>query len=115
MLKYKTPDGDKVEVAYDQPYTKELGIADGTSVTFDLITKPDATVVAVAVNPTEKANIVSIDISAGSGVIEELESSIKYPFKQNYLAESRFSVGQTVKYTLVNANGIITAVCLTVV
>ena len=115
MLKYKNDAGDKIEVAYDQPYSKELGIADGTTVTFDLINKADGTPMAVAVNPIEKGNIISIDIKAGTGVIEETESSIKYPFQQNYLLESKLGIGQTVKYTLVSADGIITAVCLTAV
>jgi hypothetical protein len=113
MLSYKDDSGTKIEVPYNQVFSTDLGIAVNTRVSFDLITvggKP----MAVAVNPVENGDIVEIDTIKGKGVIIEKESGIKYPFSQNFLAESGFIVGQAVKYTLVNINGIITATCLTV-
>ena len=102
---------ESFEYPYDQPYSYELGISENTVVTFDLVNVGDKQV-AVAVNPVEKGTIVEIDYEKGTGTILETESGIKYPFSQNYLKESKFEKEQVVKYTLVMAKDIITAVCL---
>lgn len=111
MLKYRNDAGEKVEVAYDQPFSKELGIAENTSVTFELVSKGD-TPIAVSVNPIDRGRIIEISYEKGGGTIEETESGIQYPFRQNYLRESKFEVGQTVKYSLATANGSMIATSL---
>ncbi len=114
MLKYKNDAGEKVECPYDQPFSKELGIAENTVVTFELVTG-DKGQVAVAVNPVENGQIQDINFDAGTGHVIETESGIVYPFKQNYLKESKFDKGMNVRYTLVNVNGSMMALCLTLV
>lgn len=111
MLKYKTDSGERIEVAYDQPFSKELGIGDNTSVTFELVSK-GGTPIAVSVNPIDKGTIIDISYEKGGGTIEETESGIQYPFRQNYLRESKFELGQTVKYSLAPANGSMIATSL---
>ncbi|MBI3518461.1 MAG: hypothetical protein HY062_03775 [Bacteroidetes bacterium] len=112
MIRYKDDAGNKYEVNYDQPMSQQLGIVEGASITFDLV-KAETGPVAVSVNPIEKGEIVEINPAGSTGVILEKESGIKYTFYQNYLTESRFAVGQTVKYTIVNYKGTNVAVCLT--
>ncbi len=114
MLKYKNDAGEKIEVPYNQPLSEALGIVENATVTFTLL-ENTVSPMAVAVNPIEKGTIVDIDFEKGVGTIEETESGIKYPFKQNYLRESKFDKGQVVTYTLVSSNGTMIAVCLTAV
>jgi carbohydrate-binding DOMON domain-containing protein len=112
MLKYTDASGAKVECAYDQPFSLELGIGDNTRVSFDVVAA-DAGNMAVSVAPINKGSITDISVDNGSGTITETESGIKYPFRQNYLAQSRFALNQVVTYNLVYSNGTLYAVCLT--
>jgi hypothetical protein len=112
MLRYKNDAGEKIDVAYDQPNSKELGIAEGTVVTFELLMNTRQPM-AVAINPIEKGNIQDIDYDKGSGTILETESGLVYPFRQNYLKDSGFAKDQTVCYTLAYVNGAVVALCLT--
>ncbi len=114
MLRYKNATGEKVDCLYDQPYSKELGIAENTVVTFDLVAGTNGDI-AVAVNPCENGQIQEINFDAGTGSIIETESGIVYPFQQNYLKESKFDKGMNVKYALVSVNGKMMALCLTAV
>ena len=109
MLSYTDGSGAKVDVKYDQPFSAELGIADKTKVSFNLL---PGNAMAVAVTPICKGDIVTIDYTAGSGTLIETESKITYNFKQNYLKESGFVAGQTVNYVLVNVKGIFYATAL---
>lgn len=109
MLSYTNASGVKVEVQYDQPFSVELGIVDKTKVSFDLL---PGNSMAVAVVPICKGDIVTLDPLSGTGTIIETESKVTYPFKQNYLKESDFSIGQTVTYTLVNVKGALYATAL---
>jgi hypothetical protein len=112
MLKYTNDAGQKVEYKYDQPFSLELGIGLGTRVTFDLVTAPDGTNVAVAVAPINKGEITEIVPEKGTGSLVESESGIKYTIRQNYLRESRFEVGQVVIYQLVRSGDVLYATAL---
>ncbi|MES2762160.1 MAG: hypothetical protein V4677_08135 [Bacteroidota bacterium] len=112
MLKYTDSTGAKVECSYDQPFSLELGIGDNTRVSFDIVAV-GAGNMAVSVAPINKGTITDISIENGSGTITETESGIKYPFRQNYLSESRFTLNQIVTYNLVYSGGSLFATCLT--
>ncbi len=114
MLKYKNEVGEKVECRYDQPYSKELGLIINTVVNFELVSN-GTDQIAIAVNPIEKGEILDVNFDEGTGTILETESGTKYPFRQNFLRESKFDKGVEVNYTLINVNGTTTAVCLTLV
>ena len=107
----KSATGEKLEYTYEQPFSKSLGIADGTSVTFELINVGERQI-AVSVNPVDKGEIIEINYDMGIGVIFEKESGLKYNFEQKFLKESGFAQGQTVKYTIVNVRETNMATCL---
>lgn len=114
VLRTKTDTGERIEYPYNQPFSRELGITEGTVVSFDLVTVKE-TQVAIAVNPVEKGEIAEIVYESGKGTIIETESGLKYPFVQPHAMEAGLKLGQTVKYTLVYIGGIPTATCLTIV
>lgn len=115
MLSYKDDSGVKVEINYNQPYSLELGIGTNTRVSFDVISTKEGNV-AVSVAPINKGTITDINIEAGSGIITETESGIKYPFSQNYLKESGFELNKVVTYNLVfTKDGSLQAVSLSIV
>lgn len=111
MLKYKNESGEKIEVAYHQPFSQELGIGDNTTVNFDLVSIGEKQM-AVSVNPIEKGTILDINFDQGSGTIEETESGVRYPFLQTYLRELKLDKGMVTTYSLVNVKGVLTAVSL---
>ena len=114
VLRVKTDTGERVDYPYNQPFSKELGIAEGTVVNFDLV-KVKETQVAIAVNPIERGEIAEIVYESGKGTVIETESGLKYPFVQPHATEAGLKVGLTVKYTLVYIGGVPTATCLTLV
>ena len=118
MLSYTDSTGAKVQVKYSQVYSAQLGIVDKTKVSFDLITIGSESM-AVSVAPVNKGTINEIIIDpntgVGTGSIIETESGAKYPFVQNYAAQSKFENNQVVTYNLVNVKEVLTAVCLSVV
>jgi hypothetical protein len=118
MLSYTDSTGAKVQVKYSQAYSTELGILANSRVSFDLITVGSDSI-AVSVAPVNKGTISDITIDpntgVGTGTIFETESGVKYPFVQNYAAQSNFAANQVVTYTLVTVKGVLTAVCLSIV
>src|ERR1700740_2632792 len=92
VLSAKSSTGEKVEYKYEQSFSKELGIVDGATVTFDFV-KTDEGLLAVSVNPVDKGEILDINYDQGTGVIFEKESGLKYNFQQRYLKESGFTKG----------------------
>lgn len=110
-LTSRSASGEKVEYQYEQAFSKELGIVDGATVTFDFVKAGEVTM-AVSVNPVDKGEIIEINHDLGTGVIFEKESGIKYNFQQKFLKESGFDKGQTVKYTIVNIKETNMATCL---
>lgn len=101
----------KVMYEYDQPFQAALGIVEKTSVHYDLV-DVDGKSIAVAVQPIYKGEIVTIDVEKGLGEILETESNTTYKFQQNYLKQSGFAQGETVKYALVDSDGALWATCL---
>lgn len=118
MLSYTDSTGARVQVKYSQVYSAQLGIVANTKVSFDLITV-GAESMAVSVAPVNKGTITEITIDpntgVGTGYILETESGVKYPFVQNYAAQSNFAINQVVTYTLVTFKEVLTAVCLSIV
>ena len=118
MLSYTDSTGAKVQVKYSQVYSAELGILANTKVSFDLITIGSESM-AVSVAPVNKGTINDITIDpntgVGTGYILETESGAKYPFVQNYAAQSKFENNQVVTYNLVSVKAVLTAVCLSLV
>jgi hypothetical protein len=101
----------RVTYEFDQPFQAVLGIVEKTSVNYDLV-DVDGRNIAVAVQPIYKGEIVTIDYEKGVGEILERESNTTYNFQQNYLKQSGYAQGETVKYTLVNSDGALWATCL---
>ena len=104
--------GETAQTEYEQVFANELGIAEGISVTLEIITV-DGKNKAVCVNPIDKGEIAEIFEDGNSGSIIEKESGLKYTFKQPNLKELGIVLRDTVKYTLVNTKEGIMATCLT--
>lgn len=104
--------GETGETEYEQPYSVELGIVTGASVTAELIVV-DGKNKAVSVNSIDKGQVTEISADGISGTILEKESGAKYKFKQPNLKELGIVLNDIVKYTLVNttSDGIM-ALCL---
>jgi hypothetical protein len=114
MVSYKNASGVKVDIAFDQPLTAELGIAINTRVSFDIVMVNNVEI-AVAVSPINNGTVGEIDPTTGLGSVLETESQIKYPFQQNYTAESGIIQGSIVKYTLVWSNNVLYAAALSLI
>lgn len=113
-LKVKQPDGSWTQYDYQQPYSAQLGIVEGASVTLVLVTRSDKSVVATSVNPVDRGTVTEINYDTNSGTIVETESGIKYTFNQPFLKDMGINVNDVVKYTIVNDKGVNVATCLTI-
>lgn len=114
MVTYKNADGVKVDIAFNQPFVNELGLALNTRVSFDIVMINNVEI-AVAVSPLNNGIVGEIDSKTGIGSVLETESQIKYPFQQNYTTESGIIQGSNVKYTLVWSNNILYAAALSLI
>lgn len=112
-MRYTDGSGARVDIKYEQPYSKELGIVVNAKVSFDIVVVGGVNT-AVAVDPINKGTI-AINADGKSGKITETESGAVYAFSQPYLKESGFIDGQVVTYTLVNVKDVLNAVCLTAI
>lgn len=110
-LQVKQADGSWVQYDYNQPLSAQLGIVENGVVTCTLIPYGTSQL-AVSVAPVDRGDIVEIDYVNGTGKIYENESNITYVFYQNYLKESGFMKGDTVKYTIAQSKDGICATCL---
>lgn len=113
-ITYKDASGKDITIPYGQPFSAELGLIIGATVSFD--TTLDGST-AVSVTTAGKGQIVSFGAGAEpgtptKGVIFEKETGMKYTFLQSYFEQSGFVLNQMVRYTLVNSGGQLVATCL---
>ncbi len=110
-ISYKNDAGQKLTIEFDQPFYAELGIVVDARVSFNIVNVGGKDK-AVCVNNVNKGVINEIDASGNSGSILDSNSGEKYPFMQDYLAESQIVVGSAVQYVLVNSNNTLYAACI---
>lgn len=110
-ISYKNVAGQKLTIEYNQPFSTELGLVVDARVSFNIVNVGGKDK-AVCVNNVNKGVINEIDASGNSGTILDSNSGVKYPFMQDYLAESQIVVGSAVQYVLVNSNSTLYAACI---